>query len=113
MVPGHRILRGKVPLSDHQKIAYKDLLKNAFKDPWWRQYVMLVEREIDSLVIALVLGGVEKSEEDKIRGKLQTFAWILSQDDFAAELNDPKYRESDMKISNNRKEQVLFDDEEA
>jgi hypothetical protein len=72
---------------------YENLLKEAFKTPWWVEYIKLTQQRLNDYLTKLVDGHLDTREEDKLRGKIDECSFPLSLDDAAGRLNDPELQE--------------------
>ena len=59
---------------------FDQVLRGAYTDPWWREFVRLVGLRRQSYMEDLVSSSLDQRIEDRIRGQITELTWILSLD---------------------------------
>lgn len=69
---------------------FDQILKGAYKEPWWRQFVKLIKERRLMLSEQLEAGIFETpKEEERTRGQISELKMILSLDQYSEQLQIP------------------------
>lgn len=71
----------KSQLFEIEKVKrFEELARDAWDKPWWREFVTLITERNQSLLMTLAIGMNDQREEDRLRGQILAFSWIITLD---------------------------------